>query len=73
MEQAAYHRHDILDKVWALFEPHLLDKGSMGRVRRMITALHKRCFLGAPHGSAWRDLPSDYGKGEPFISAFAVG
>ena len=60
--QAAYHRHDISDRVWELLEPHL--PGREGT--RGVTARDNRCFLNAVFwilrtGAPWRDLPPDYG------------
>ena len=60
--QAAHRRHDILDKVWALLEPHL--PGREGT--RGVTARDNRNFLNAVFwilrtGAPWRDLPPDYG------------
>ena len=59
---AAYHRHDISDRVWELLEPHL--PGREGT--RGVTARDNRCFLNAVFwilrtGAPWRDLPPDYG------------
>ena len=60
---AAYHRHDISDEVWALLEPHLPgQRGQWGGIaednRRFINAVFWVLRTGAP----WRDLPPDYGK-----------
>ena len=60
---ASYHRHDINDKVWELFEPHLRgQRGQWGGIaqdnRRFINAIFWVLRTGAP----WRDLPPDYGK-----------
>ena len=61
--EAAYHRHDVSDEVWALLEPHLPGQaGQWGGVaennRRFINGVFWILRTGAP----WRDLPPDYGK-----------
>ena len=60
--KAAYHRHDISDRVWMLLEPHLPGRaGCWGGVakdnRKFINAVFWILRTGAP----WRDLPEDYG------------
>ena len=60
--KAAYHRHDISDRVWLLLEPHLPGRaGGWGGVakdnRKFINAVFWILRTGAP----WRDLPEDYG------------
>lgn len=59
---AAYHRHDISDRMWELLEPHLPGRrGVWGGIaadnRRFINAV----FWILRTGSPWRDLPADYG------------
>jgi len=61
--EAAYHRHDISDKVWLLLAPHLPGQaGQWGGIaednRRFINGVFWILRTGAP----WRDLPPDYGK-----------
>ena len=61
--EADYHRHDISDKIWELLKPHLPgQRGQWGGIakdnRRFINAV----FFVLRTGSAWRDLPPDYGK-----------
>ena len=60
--EAAYHRHDISDKIWKILEPHLPGRrglwGGIGEDnRRFINAVFWILRTGAP----WRDLPPDYG------------
>lgn len=59
---AAYHRHDISDRVWELMAPHLPgQEGQWGGIaednRRFINGVFWILRTGAP----WRDLPPDYG------------
>ena len=61
---AAYHRHDISDRVWNILAPLL--PGGPGKVGR--PAQHNRRFNNAVFrilrtGVTWRDLPPDYGDG----------
>ena len=61
---AAYHRHDISDRVWNILAPLL--PGGPGKVGR--PAQHNRRFNNAVFrilrtGAPWRDLPPDYGDG----------
>ena len=57
-----FRRHDILDRMWTLLQPHLPGrKGSSGRNardnRQFINAVIWILRTGAP----WRDLPPYYG------------
>jgi transposase len=63
MEQAAYHRHDISDKVWALLKPHLPgQRGQWGGIAEENCRFINAVFWVLRTGAPWRDLPSDYGK-----------
>jgi len=75
IEQAAYHRHDISDKVWALLEPHLPgQKGRWGGIaednRRFINAVFWVLRTRALYGVI---CPATMVNGEQCISAFAAG
>ena len=60
--EAAYHRHDINDRVWALLEPHLPGrKGTWGGNARDNRKFINAVFWILRTGSPWRDLPPDYG------------
>ena len=61
---AAYHRHDISDRVWNSLAPLLPGgPGKVGRPaqdnRRFINTVFRVLRTGAP----WHDLPPDYGDG----------
>ncbi len=60
--KAAYHRHDISDRVWMLLEPHLPGRaGRWGGVAKDNRKFINEVFWILRTGAPWRDLPEDYG------------
>ena len=58
-----HRRHDISDRIWRLFEPHLPGrKGLWGGIARDNRTFINAVFWIMRTGAAWRDLPPDYGS-----------
>jgi transposase len=58
----AYRRHDINDRTWRLFEPHLLGReGVWGGIAHDDRPLLDAVFWIPRAGAPWRDLPPAYG------------
>ncbi len=59
----SYHRHDITDKMWALFEPLTIgNKGTWGGNAKDTRLFIDAVFWILRTGAPWRDLPPDYGN-----------
>lgn len=62
MNEEAYKRHDISDRVWETLEPHLPGrKGSWGGKAKDNRLFINAIFWILRTGAPWRDLPPYYG------------